>query len=192
MADEPDDLDDLLAPPPAADAPELRGVLLRRTLRRVAVRRWARRVGRLAAGAAVFGVGVGVGVWRSSREHEAVAVPTPVPQIEVVAVPVFVPFPLPGASGEPFPVLGGTRTARVLELDAEQADGPGAAVLYRRAGDAYLTAEQDYANAARCYRLFLTRAGESALAPEPTDSWLLTSLKNAAFKEKVHATTSDG
>jgi len=30
------------------------------------------------------------------------------------------------------------------------------------------------------------------LLPERGDSWLLTSLKNAAFKEKVHATSTNG
>jgi hypothetical protein len=78
-------------------------------------------------------------------------------------------------------------------LEAEQADdAPTAAQLYRQAGDAYLSVEQDYARAARCYRLFLARGGATALSPEPGDSWLLTSLKNAAFKEKVHATLPDG
>ncbi|HEY1188421.1 MAG TPA: hypothetical protein VGE74_12285, partial [Gemmata sp.] len=71
-------------------------------------------------------------------------------------------------------------------------DPRASAHLYRRAGDAYLTAQQDYANAARCYRLFLARAGDGAMAPEPNDSWLLTSIKNTAFKEKIHATGTDG
>ena len=193
MSDEhaaPDELDELLAPPQSSDTPGLRDALLRRTQRTLAFGRWARRAGKLAAVAAVFAVGIGVGVWVAPRERETVLVPTPVPQVEMVFVPVVVP--VLGASAEPQPAPDATRSAKALELDAEQADEARAAVLYRQAGDAYLTAEEDYANAARCYRLFLARGGDTALSPDPGDSWLLTSLKNAAFKEKVHATVTDG
>lgn len=188
MADDPDDLDALLAPPPAAESPDLRAAVLRRTQRTLAARRWARRAGKLAAVAAVFAAGIAVGAWRSPPPPR----PTvgPAPRTEVVFVPVLVPLP-PASAEEPAPPPEPARTARGLELDAEQADGPHAAALYRRAGDAYLSAEADYANAARCYRLFLTRGGEPALGPEPGDSWLLTSLKNAAFKERIHANVDD-
>ena len=189
MSDEPDELDALLAPPQSSDTPGLRDALLRRTQRKLAFGRWARRAAKFGAVAAVFAVGVGVGAWRTSGARETVLVP----QVEFVPVPVPVPVfvPAPGGSAEPV-IPDAPRSAAALELDAELADGERAAVLYRQAGDAYLTAEQDYANAARCYRLFLTRGGDSALSPEPGDSWLLTSLKNAAFKEKVNATTTNG
>lgn len=188
--DEPDELEELLAPRQSGDTPGLRDALLRRTQRRLAFGRWTRRAGRLAAVAAVFAVGVGVGIWRAPRERETVLVPTPVPQVEMVFVPVLVPVLSPSA--EPQPAPDATRSAKAIELDAEQADEARAAALYRQAGDAYLSAEQDYANAARCYRLFLARGGDDVLSPEPGDSWLLTSLKNAAFKEKTHATAVDG
>ena len=189
MPDEPDELDALLAPPPAEETPGLREALLRQTQRRLAVGRWTRRAGQLAAVTAVFATGIGVGIWQAPRERETVLVPTPVPQVEVVTVPV--PMLVYGSPAEQrAPDV--TRSASALELDAEQADGPRAAVLYRQAGDAYLTAEEDYANAARCYRLFLTRGGDNALSPEPGDSWLLTSLKNAAFKEKTNAPITNG
>jgi hypothetical protein len=189
MADEPDDLDELLAPPPADETPGLRAAILRRTQRRLALRKWVRRTGRAAAVAAVFAAGLGAGVWRTARERETVFVP--VTQVEVVTVPVPVIVPVLGTSGEPAPPVSVARTAKALELSAEQAaDADAAANFYRQAGDAYLTAEEDYANAARCYRLFLARGGDSVLSPEPSDSWLLTSLKNAAFKEKIHATTN--
>ena len=190
MADEPDDLDDLLAPPQPADTPGLRDAIFRRTQRRLALGRWSRWVGKVAAVAAVFAAGIGVGVWTAPGERErTVLVPTP--QVEMVFVPVLVP--VLGTSAEPPPAPAVALTAARLELDAEQADDAArAATLCREAGDRYLTGEQDYANAARCYRLFLTRAGDSALVPEAADSWLLTSLKNAAFKEKVHATFTNG
>ena len=79
-------------------------------------------------------------------------------------------------------------TAPQAEVKAELADDPAdAARLYRLAGDKYLNDRQDYRNAARCYRLFLARAGDNGLSPDPADTWLLTSLKNAAFKEKYDA-----
>jgi hypothetical protein len=189
MADEPDDLDELLTPPQVTDTPGLRAAILRRTQRRLAVRRWVRRAGKAVVVATVFAAGVGAGGWRTARERETVFVP--VAQVEVVTVPVPVLVPLLGTSTEPAPPAAVARTAKALELSAEQADDAlAAAKFYRQAGDAYLTAEEDYANAARCYRLFLTRGGDSVLVPEPGDSWLLTSLKNAAFKEKIHATTN--
>ena len=78
------------------------------------------------------------------------------------------------------------------ELKAELADDPAAAArLYRAAGDKYLNDRQDYRNAARCYRLFLARAGDTGLSPDPADTWLLTSLKNTAFKEKYDAAARD-
>ncbi|MBX9585027.1 MAG: hypothetical protein K2X87_32380, partial [Gemmataceae bacterium] len=67
-----------------------------------------------------------------------------------------------------------------------------AARLYRLAGDLYLNDRQDYRQAARCYRLHLSRAGAAGLAPQPDDSWLLSSLKNAAYKETVDASASGG
>lgn len=186
MADPHDDMDELLAPPAPAETPGLRDAVLRATLRRLARTRRVRSAVRIAAVAAVFAAGVGVGLLRTPGERERVVV---VREVEVVAVPVVVPVMV--APAEPPSPPAPVRAAR-LELDAELADGPAAAALYRRAGDAYLTGEQDYANAARCYRLFLARAGDTALSPEAGDSWLLTSLKNAAFTEKAHATATHG
>ena len=100
------------------------------------------------------------------------------------------PSRLPGQSVQVGVAARNNRRVQLCMVAVD--DVPTAAKLYRQAGDAFLTAEQDYANAARCYRLFLARGGDNALSPEPSDSWLLTSLKNAAFKEKVHATLPNG
>lgn len=175
-ADDPDDLRELLAPKPGAPDAARREALFRATARRLRARRWARRAARGAVAAGVL-----AGAFALGRASVPPA-PEPRPHTEFVAVPVAVPV-VPSAP-EPPPA---PRTARALELDAELADGAAAARLYRTAGDAFLTAESDYANAARCYRLFLSRAGDTALSPEPGDSWLLVSLKNAAFKEKIDA-----
>jgi hypothetical protein len=189
--DEPDDLKELLAPPLAAESSGLRDAILRRTQKRLTLRKWTRRAVQAGGIAAVFALGAGVGVWGVPRERETVLVPTPVPaEVVSVPMPVLIPVPIPVGSTEPNPPTP-ARRAKALELDAEQADGAQSAALYRQAGDAYLSAEEDFAGAARCYRLFLARGGDAALAPEPTDSWLLTSLKNAAFKEKINATPTD-
>ncbi|MDY3558914.1 hypothetical protein R5W23_006090 [Gemmata sp. JC673] len=181
-----DPLDELLGPPDGGETPGLRDALRRRTSNHLVRVKWLRRGAKLAGVAAVFALGVGVGEWRAPVRERVVTVR----EVETVAVPVPVVVPVGGGGAEPEspapaqPVLSAGR----LELDAEQADGSAAAALYRRAGDAYLTAQQDYANAARCYRLFLSRAGDAALAPESGDSWLLVSIKNATFKEKIYAT----
>jgi hypothetical protein len=194
MTDEPNepDLSELLAPPPAVETPGLRDAIFRQTQRRLALNRWTQRVVKLAAIVAIFAIGVALGVWSTPRERETVLVATPVPQVEVVTVPV--PFPVfvpTDATAGQTPQVA-KRTAKELELDAEQADDVlVAAKLYQQAGDEYLNSEQDYANAARCYRLFIARSGDTALSLDPGDSWLLTSLKNEAFKEKIHATAND-
>ena len=52
-----------------------------------------------------------------------------------------------------------------------------AAALYRQAGDRYLADRNDSPQAARCYRLFLLRAGPDARKVSADDSWLLIALK---------------
>jgi hypothetical protein len=189
MTDPNDDLADVLGPQPAVPVSGLRETLLRRTERRLARDRWVRRGAKVAAVAAVFLAGGAAG-WLV-RAPVADALGSPVPEVVVVPVPVPVPVPAPvaDAPGSPSsPPLSGSEA----ELRAEQADGPTeAARLYRVAGDSFLRTE-DYANATRCYRLFLIRAGDPGLAIEANDSWLLVSLKNAAFKEKTDALKTDG
>lgn len=179
----PDDLADVLAPHPANPNPALRAELLRRTERRLAWVRWGRRGAAFAVLAAVFLAG-GTAGWVA----RPAAGPGPGPDVRVIPVPVGVPVLVPESAapqpGEAFV------SAAAAEVRAEQTDGDEAARLYRTAGDAFLR-EEDYVNATRCYRLFLTRAGDGGLSPEPADTWLLTSLKNAAYKEKVHAKVLD-
>jgi hypothetical protein len=178
-ANEPDDLSELLSPKPGTESDALREEVFRRTARALRARRWVRSAAKCAVAAALLVSAFALG--RSSAPRAPDVVPA-VLQVEFVAV--VVPVPVLPESPEPPPA---PRTARSLELDAEQADGMAAARLYREAGDAFLSAESDYANAARCYRLFLARAGDAGSALETGDSWLLVSLKNVAFKEKVNA-----
>ncbi len=184
-----DDLDALLAPrPPAAADAAFRDALFRRTRRTLAARRWGRRVAVAAGVGAVFLAGGAAGwVARPVPASPVVRAPDP------VVVTVFVPVPVPAAvPSSPGPVAA-VPSAADAEVKAELADDPAeAARLYRTAGDRYLADRDDYANAARCYRLFLARAGDAGLTPTAADSWLLASLKNAAFKEKSDATKRDG
>lgn len=177
MSDTPDDLEDLLSPPPGGPLPALRDELLRRTERRLAALLWMRRAAKVAFVATIFLAG-GLAGWFARPTPVA---PAPVAP-DVVTVPVVVPVPVPERSTGPL-ALSPSET----ELRAEQADDRAeAAKLYLAAGDGFLRYE-DYRNATRCYRLFLARAGDDALSPTPGDSWLLTSLKNAVFKEKFDA-----
>lgn len=178
-ANEPDDLNELLSPKPGEPDAALRDELFRRTTRTLRTRRWARGAAKCAVAAALLVSAFALG--RSSAPRPPDVVPA-VLHTEFVAVPV----PVLPESPEPPPAV---RTARSLELDAEQADGMAAARLYREAGDVFLSVESDHANAARCYRLFLARAGDAGRSLEVNDSWLLVSLKNAAFKEKIDAET---
>jgi hypothetical protein len=186
MIDPPDDLADVLAPRPGQPSPELRERLFRATERRLARDRWLRRGTRATAVAAVFLLG-GFAGWLVRPERERV--------IEVAGDAVAVPVVVPIVLNPDVPATGSTGTQLVAaqaELRAEQADDRAeAAKLYRQAGDAFLR-DQDYANATRCYRLYLARGGDTALSLATDDSWLLISLKNAAFKEKAHVPKTDG
>lgn len=179
---EPDDLESILSSPAATDSHALRDAIRVQTERVLWRRRVLRTTVKLGAVVAVFSLGVGAGVWTRSEA------PMPVPEREVIVVPLLIPLPGNEASASPEESIPAPR----LELQAEQIeDRAEAAKLYRVAGDRYL-ADEDYRNAARCYRLFLARAGEPALQPDSKDTWLLTSLKNAAFQEKSHVAKTDG
>jgi hypothetical protein len=184
MTDPPDDLADLLAPQPAGPSRALRDAVLLQTERRLARDRWVRRGTRAVVVAGVFAAGSLAG-WFARPERERVIEVTG--EIHSVIVPVPVPVPDRFPSVPEHPPL----SASAAELQAEQQDNPNAAAtLYRQAGDAFLR-ERDYSNATRCYRLYLARGGDAALSLDSNDSWLLVSLKNAAYKEKVDVTKND-
>jgi hypothetical protein len=140
----------------------------------------------VAAVAAVFLIGGAAG-WLARPERQRVVEVAGETRTVVVPVPVPVLLPPPDP-GSPGTLLA----ASEAELRAEQANEPAeAAKFYRAAGDAFLR-DQDYTNATRCYHLYLARGGDSALSFNRDDSWLLTSLKNAAFKEKTNVPKIDG
>jgi hypothetical protein len=160
MIPPPDDLAPLLrptpGPPPSA---ERRAALLAVTTRVVRRRVWFRRVTVAAGVLAVFALGAASG-WLLK--------PTPEREVVLVTAPPVEPEPIP-----PPP------SAAELELQAELADDRAeVARLYRAAGDAYLTVERDYVEAARCYRLFLSHADDAARRFATSDSWVLKSMKS--------------
>jgi hypothetical protein len=186
MNDNPeDDLADVLAPQQGVPSPELREAVLRLTERQLMRARLWHRATKSALVVMTLLVGGVVG-WIVRPVPEPVQLPAPVPTPELIVVHVVVPVPVP--QPPPSHSTGVVAlSASEAELRAEQTDDrTEAAKLYRTAGDGFLRNE-DYANATRCYRLFLSRAGDGGLSPESNDSWLLTSLKNAAFKEKTNA-----
>jgi len=183
----PDDLDELLRPRSPAASSAFREELLLRTQRRLACDRWLRRGARAIAVAGLFAVG-GLAGWVARPERERI-IESP-GAAQTVFVPVAVPVPLSESS--PAVTAPASLSASSAELQAEQQDNAAAAAtLYRQAGDRFLR-DQDYPNATRCYRLYLARAGDHSLALDTNDSWLLVSLKNAAYREKVDATKNDG
>ena len=188
MTDPADELSEVLAPQPGGPSPELRDALLRATERQLWRDRFARRLTRAAAVAAVFLAGGAAG-WLARPERQRVVEVAGETRTVVVPVPVPVPVPQPGVNTGP---AGTLLAAGEAELRAEQANEPAeAAKFYRAAGDAFLR-DQDYRNATRCYRLYLARAGEDGLTLESGDTWLLISVKNAAFKEKYDAAKTGG
>jgi hypothetical protein len=193
MNEPADELEAILGTPPSPSPPGMHEAVFRLTERALRRGRWTRRFAKLSAVAALVLLGGAVG-WFARPEKLVVAAPPANPPPAVVVVPVIIPVPqtVPDSSASPVARTEPDSAAQA-ELLAEQADDRAeAARLYRQAGDLYLDAAQDYRNAARCYRLFLARAGDKGLAPETADTWLLTSLKNAAFKEKFHVAKTDG
>lgn len=190
MIDPNDDLDAILAPRQGHSPTDFREQVLRRTQTRLVQARRLRGIGRSALVAGVFVAGGAIG-WLVRPLPAPEPRPDPRIEIRVVAIPALIPVLLPSEAPLP-PRIESVQaeTGPEIELQAEQADGAPAATLYRAAGDAYLRAE-DYPNASRCYRLYLVRAGDPALSLTPDDSWLLTSLKNAAFQEKLRVQKTD-
>jgi len=176
MIDESDDLESLLAPRPAIVPAQLQESIRRRTEGVLKRRRIVRRMGKVGVVAVVFAAGVAF--------ERSISDPKPInsvqPNSAVPTQPQRETSPAPQQSPQPEP-----KTAASAELLAEQATDRGdSARLYRLAGDKYLNDQQDYRNAARCYRLYLGHAGDDALQLQLTETWLLTSVKNAAFQEK--------
>jgi hypothetical protein len=161
-------VDELLAGRPVPENAGLKEGLWRHTSAQLRRRRCWRLAARPALLAACFLGGMGtMGLVR------------PEPEPAKVIVTVVEPRP-----ADPAPLTERRLTAAELELEAEKTlVKEESARRFREAGDRYLGEEQNIAAALRCYRNFLDEAGDAGLGNAQTDTWLLTSLKNARHKE---------
>jgi hypothetical protein len=168
MAQEPDPIEELLAPSAAPpDTSALRQDLLARTRRDLRMQRSARRLAWAAALAACYGAGLLTMRW--------------------FMTPARPPEPAPLArQEEKTPIAQAAKQAVALEWEAVDRPDQQAA-LYRQAGDRYLTEEGDIAAALRCYGNALDSGTPEDLTTSSTDNWLLMAIKDARKKEKHDA-----
>lgn len=168
--DEWSGIDPLLSPRETSTNGALREKLFLQTSSHLRRRARVRMLGRIVGVIAAFAGGMLL--MSFLRE------PIPVGQIVVVqSVEVKPP-------GEEMPVR--QLTPAQVELEAEQALAKQDSIrLFREAGDRFLREEQNLEAALRCYRNFLDDATASDLALADSDTWLLTSLKNARRKEII-------
>lgn len=169
------DPEELLPLPLVVPNTELRDRLREQTMRRLRVRRRVAKGIRLLTFAGCFAAGMAL-MW-AMREP---------PRVERVVVEVEVPMPMRVAEvPQPEPL---TKTGERLELEAEQIpDRVESARRYREAGDHFLIVEGNVESALRCYRNFLDDSAMEDRAITESDTWLLTSLKNARLSENANA-----
>ncbi len=160
---------DAFDPPPADDG--LRERIFARTARRVAATRRMRRVTVVAALILCFAAGVMTGPWimpghgpgRSTAGSERNSTPVAPPPGEIV-----------DASPPARP------TAAQIEDRARRASNEQRLLLLKLAGDRYLNDDVDVESALRCYRAVLAAAPPTDRKRfDPTDSWLLASLRQS-------------
>jgi hypothetical protein len=162
---DPDPLDDLLGPKPA---PPPSAEVLAGTLRVLRRRRQVRRLGGVAVLATTYAAGL--------LTVLAFQPPAPAPP-PVVRV---------GPPAEPRLGKKVERARTAVPAPAEPAQqevtADGAALLYRQAGDLFL-AEDDPAEAVRCYGNSLDNGRTIDLEVKAEDTWLLMAIKTARKKE---------
>lgn len=110
--------------------------------------------------------------------------PVPVVEPEKIIVKEIVEVPAPAVDPASQPVASRAVNLDKLETEAELADPPTAARLYKQIGDLYLK-QTDISAATRCYRLHLNQAGPTALEAADGDSWLLLSMKSSTRQENL-------
>jgi hypothetical protein len=170
---EDDSIESLLHLPTETVNDVLRAELLRHTSRRVRWHRRTRTLSRMGLLAACFVGGMGAMALVQALSLESrtvtVVVSTALRPVDPAAQPR-------------------RATPAELELEAERTFvRTESAQRFREAGDGYLRELADHRAALRCYRNFLDEADEADLVVLDTDTWLLTSLKNARRKEILNA-----
>lgn len=164
-------VDELLTPGGEECGTDLRERLLDRTSRHLRFRRRIRNFGKLGVVAAAFAAGLIL--------TPLLREPNVVERMVIVQVPVE-----SESHGPANPQDMRRLTPAEVELEAERTLAKDeSSRLFREAGDRYLNEEQNHEAALRCYRNFLDEAGEADLPVADSDTWLLTSLKNARLRE---------
>lgn len=170
---DPDPLDALLRPPSPPDNETLRQAVYTQT-RRVLHRR--RRVRQFAYAASLllsFAVGAGT-----------VRMVAPTYRVERPDISPVRTQRNQGADAPHSPTANDSALdAEWVAFDSTERRGE----LYRRAGDRYITEENDLKSALRCYRNALDNGTEQDLVISTDDNWLLMAIKNARQKENIHA-----
>ena len=166
-----DELDFALTPRPQDRDPVREAELLKLTQRQLPrPNRWPL----LLSLVLVFGAGVGLGWFSKPAVIEVRTLPGE-PIIEYRdPPPPQPPEPTEYVVFDPYQV----------ELQAELAERPQAAELYRQLGDYYLDRD-DIRSASRCYRLHLQQITPDQLAISDRDSWLLNPLKSIRRREQL-------
>lgn len=151
--------------------------VLESTLTVVRRYRWRRRATAIGGAAAAYAAGLAtVLAWSAAGPHaQAVAPGEQAPRV-ASQEDVQAPAPVPSTA-----VVSGAH----LERQAAYAPLEERPELLRRAGDAYLTQDDNLGRALRCYRLFMAAADAPDLVPRQTDTWLLLTLKTARQNDKA-------
>jgi hypothetical protein len=157
-----DNIDELLAPRPAALPPP---EVFDRTVQALRWQRRVRQLGGVGVLTAVYVAGLlTVLAWQPPEPSGSQRAPTG----EARSTAPRSPQPAPSAT----------------ELELRALEAPEAAtVLYRQAGDLHL-ADADPAEAVRCYGNALAAGKPEDLEVAPDDSWLLMVIKQARKKER--------
>lgn len=172
MSDPRDPLDDLLAPEPILAPTDLRERLRAQTAQHIRRRRRTRRLTRTAAGVGLLVVALGL-LWVWFAVRSAWVVPPQTRRQEPPPAP-----PAPRTPTVPLP------PALALEWQAFDSTPEQRPVRYLEAGNEYVTRDDDYEAALRCYRKAFDAGGAAALEINSDDNWLVMAIKLDRRKER--------
>jgi hypothetical protein len=137
----------------------------------------------LAATAAAGVVLALVWSYLTFRARQDVVLPNEIPPTPQTAAPGVHPQTPHDADGAQSSALALAQPEDLEWRAFDTDDDRDRARLYFRAGDLYLSAEQDIDAALRCYRQALASCDARELRFDPADNWLVMALKNDRRKE---------
>ncbi|HYV36461.1 MAG TPA: hypothetical protein VE988_12190 [Gemmataceae bacterium] len=173
----PDPLDDFLDRSFSCDPPEgLQIALRQKTTRMLTRQRWLRRLALAGAAAACYVAGLATMWLIPPRTTIIQSEPPPNPPVVIVEKQIEQPL-----------VVDVNQPEKAIVYEWKAHDEPNnRAANFFKAGDLYLVQENDAEGALRCYRQALDAGGLQALELTPDDTWLVSALKNARLKERIH------